>query len=249
MQETVYQTWLERRETDPGTLRSRMSTLRRIEGVYGDLDAAFDADGLGSVLETLEYSGTDARSKAPNPSQVEINGDLYSGLASLRSHLRAYAHYRTVTLSNSVVPDTGPFDASPDGGSGQTPEGSATFRFERDMQANLRASISDLDPTLTIIDSGAEQRVPSGKIDILARDPDGTRVVIELKAVTASREAVGQILSYMGDLSIQGDAPLRGLLIAPDFDHRALAAARMVSELKLIRYRVKFAFSDAEEYL
>lgn len=249
MQEISYQYWLEKRQTDQGTLRSRLSTLRRIEAAYGDLDAAFDADGLGGVLESLEYTGSDARSKAPNPSRIKIDGDLYNGLASLRSHLRAYAHYRTVTLANPANPDQGT-DETPLGDADfAAPEASATFRFERDMQANLRASIADLDPGLTIIDGGAEFRVPSGKLDLLARDPDGTRVVIELKAVTAKREAVGQILSYMGDLAVQGDGQSRGILIAPDFDHGALAAARMVPLLRLIRYRVRFSFSDAESQI
>ena len=76
------------------------------------------------------------------------------------------------------------------------------FSLERDLQLALRRSIEQLEPGLMIIDGDREQTVPSrGRIDITARDERGTTVVIELKAGTADRDAIGQILSYMGELT------------------------------------------------
>jgi endonuclease len=116
-----------------------------------------------------------------------------------------------------------------------------TFGVERDLQDALRASIEQLEKGLKITDGGKEQHVPSGYIDITARDHKGVTVVIELKAGVADREAVAQILSYMGDLS-QGKKPIRGILIAGQFPSRTISAARAVPNLQLQKYGYKFTF-------
>ncbi len=116
-----------------------------------------------------------------------------------------------------------------------------TFGLERDLQLGLRRSIDQLEPGLMIIDGDRERTVSSGRIDITARDKEGTTVVIELKAVPADRDAIGQILSYMGDLT-DGTAPVRGVLIAPEFLPRAVAAARAAPNVQLVQYRFRFSF-------
>jgi hypothetical protein len=45
-----------------------------------------------------------------------------------------------------------------------------TFGLERDLQRALREHIDQLEPGLTIIDGQKEQAVPSGRIDITARE-------------------------------------------------------------------------------
>jgi endonuclease len=104
--------------------------------------------------------------------------------------------------------------------------------------------IGDLEPGLSIIDAGNERRVPSGFIDTAAEDRDGATVAIELKAGTADRDAVGQILSYMGDL-MEGAASVRGILVAGDFTPRAVAAARAAPNVCLVRYAFRFSFGTA----
>jgi len=120
-----------------------------------------------------------------------------------------------------------------------------TFRIERDLQEVLRKknNIEQLEPRLKIIDGGKEQIVESGRIDITAEDNNGTTVVIELKAVKAGRRAIGQILAYMGDLSV-GKKPIRGILVAEEFSPQAIAA-RIVPNLQLKKYTFKFVFETA----
>ena len=117
--------------------------------------------------------------------------------------------------------------------------------LERDLQAALRDCIEQLEPGLEIIDGGTERSVSSGFIDITAKSTDGSIVVIELKTGTARREAIAQILSYMGDIAAEESAQVRGILVAGDFDKKARAAARVVTSLALRSYRVKFEFTDA----
>jgi DNA-binding transcriptional ArsR family regulator len=112
------------------------------------------------------------------------------------------------------------------------------FGLERDLQNALRRHVGDLEPGLSIIDAGKERRVPSGFIDIAAQDRDGATVAIELKAGTADRDAVGQILSYMGDL-MESSASVRG---AGDFTPRAVAAVRAAPNVRLVRYAFRFSF-------
>lgn len=70
--------------------------------------------------------------------------------------------------------------------------------------------------------------------------------MIELKAGTARRDTIGQILSYMGDVAAE-EYQVRGILVAGDFDNKARAAARVVTSLSLRRYRVSFEFFLAED--
>jgi hypothetical protein len=115
------------------------------------------------------------------------------------------------------------------------------FGLERDLQLALRQNIEQLDSGLTIIDDGKEQTVPSGRIDITARDRDGATVVIELKVGTADPDAIGQLLAYMGDLT--ADKGVRGILVAREFTSRLVSAARVVPSLRLVQYGFRFTFA------
>jgi endonuclease len=68
-------------------------------------------------------------------------------------------------------------------------------------------------------------------------------VVIELKAVRAPRDAVAQTLAYMGDVQQECGGEVRGILVAPEFDPRAVSAARMVPSLNLVTYGFSFTFT------
>lgn len=121
-----------------------------------------------------------------------------------------------------------------------------TFGLERDLQAALRANITQLEPGLRIVDGGKERRTDAGRTDILAEDDTGHLVVIELKAGTASADVIAQILAYMGAIQESEGKPTRGILVAGDFDRRVILAARAVSSLTLRRYAFRFAFEPVE---
>jgi Endonuclease NucS len=109
------------------------------------------------------------------------------------------------------------------------------FGLERDLQLALRRNIEQLEPGLAIIDGDREQTVPSGRIDITARDQAGTTVVIELKAGSADRDAIGQILSYVGDLADR-EKDVRAILVAREFSARAVAAGKAAPNIRLVQY-------------
>jgi predicted transcriptional regulator len=121
-----------------------------------------------------------------------------------------------------------------------------TFGLEQDLQEALRRNIAQLESGLTIIDGDKERRVKSGgRIDILAKDRTGGTVVIELKAGRADRDAIGQLLAYIGDLLDEAES-VRGILVAAEFAPRAIAAARAAPNIRLVRYGIQFSFSAIE---
>lgn len=241
----TYPDWLAHAVPSEATMRTKLSELRRIEGLYGDLDEAYDLDELQSIIDELTYSSEDARLGRPNPSRIETSGDLRNNLASYKSAVMKYARFRQDVELESARGTLPRIEAN--GGLDEPREDGRTFSLERDLQAALRSDIAQLEPGLTVIDGGAERHVPSGRIDILARDSQGRALVIELKAVKAPRDAVAQVLAYMGDLAAESEAgQVRGMLVAPDFDPRAIAAARMVPALALVRYRFTFGFDPVE---
>jgi Endonuclease NucS len=126
-----------------------------------------------------------------------------------------------------------------------------TFGLERDLQRSLRENIAQLEPGLRIIDSGHERRCTVGLIDILCEGSDGALVVVELKAGLAKDAALGQLLGYMGavkrEMTEEGEhsgRPVRGILVAKEFDDRVRHASLAVPKLRLISYQIQFAFED-----
>jgi RecB family endonuclease NucS len=119
------------------------------------------------------------------------------------------------------------------------------FGLESDLQEALRDNIGQLEAEMKVIDGGKEKTVESGRIDITAEDRQGNTVVIELKAGTADHKAIGQLLSYMGDLMADGKQ-VRGILIAHEFSARAIAAARAVPGIALRKYGFHFSFEPVK---
>lgn len=180
-----YEGWL-RLTLDQRTIDSRLSNLRRIDRAYGDLDELYDKGGFASLLQELIYSSKDARFNRPNLSRIEIAGDVRNGLATLKSAIQKYALFRQ-QAAREVAPET--LDVSDAQSESDYREDGMAFSMERDLQTAVRRSISQLEDGLAVVDGGQEKTVPSGRIDILARDPQGRAVVIELKTAPSKRRA------------------------------------------------------------
>lgn len=121
-----------------------------------------------------------------------------------------------------------------------------TFKLERDLQSALRTHIEQLEPGLEIIDGDKERITDIGRIDITARDKLENIVILELKAGTASSEVIAQILAYMGAIGESDRKPVRGILVAGDFQERVIFAAQAVPNLQLKKYSFRFIFADAK---
>lgn len=221
-----------RGDLKPRSVDTYLADANRVDVAYGDLDEQYAKDQLAGLLELLTQEARQGSS-----SKMQIDGDAKRALASYKTAVNRYREYRHTQ------------DGAGLGGT-ETPSERDVRRLvglERDMQTALRGAIEQLEPGLLVTDGGVERSVASGFIDITATDGSGATVVIELKTGTARRDAIGQVLSYMGDVAAEDpNCPIRGILVAGEFDSKARAAARMAPALSLRRYRVAFQFESAD---
>jgi hypothetical protein len=118
----------------------------------------------------------------------------------------------------------------------------STISLERDLEDHLVANLGSLEAGLTL---GARQETTDvGRVDIIARAGDGQRVIIELKAGEARDAAIGQIARYIGWYTRSDGKPPRAYLIAGSFPEPVKYAAGAIPSLRLITYRVSFAFNE-----
>lgn len=84
-----------------------------------------------------------------------------------------------------------------------------------------------------------EKPVGDGRVDLYARDRTGKRVLVELKRVTATREATIQLYKYVEAFKREyGERP-RGILVAPSFSPSALET--------LLRLGLEYKYVDIKK--
>jgi len=115
-----------------------------------------------------------------------------------------------------------------------------SISLERDIEDHLVHHLDAIEKGLTLV--GRQVIIDVGRIDILAQDAKGQRVVIEVKVGEAKDSAVGQIARYLGWYTRADGQPARGILIAAEFPEGVRYAATAIPNLQLIAYRVQFAF-------
>jgi hypothetical protein len=199
------------------------SFLNRIDQAIGGLDEAIARDGPEAVATWATTT------------ELET-------FATYRSHsrsvLKRYLQYRIDRASAEPGEEPGSEDDAE-----EILETDANFRVEREMQAQVRLQIGQIEPGLTVADGGAETTVATGRIDIVARDQNGRLVAIELKAGKCPTGALEQVLAYAHSLSEERGEAVRAMLIAGSFNDRLRAAAKRAVdvELKIYSYNLTFA--------
>jgi RecB family endonuclease NucS len=116
----------------------------------------------------------------------------------------------------------------------------ASLSLERDLEASLVRDLGAIEPGLSFVDRQVTNDV--GRVDVLARDRNGTTVILELKVGEATDASIGQIARYLGWYSRQGK--VRGILIAADFPEKVKYAASAIPHLALRRFQVRFQFDS-----
>ena len=118
-----------------------------------------------------------------------------------------------------------------------------SISLERDIEDHLIRNLGAIEKGLKF--QSRQFITDVGRIDILAEDKDGRRVVIEVKVGEAKDSAVGQVARYLGWFAKLDRKPPRGMLIAGEFPEGVRYAATAVSNLTLHAYKVSFTFERA----
>ncbi|HWL42608.1 MAG TPA: hypothetical protein VNQ73_06665 [Ilumatobacter sp.] len=88
-----FEDWLLAGGMTPRAAQSYISRLERIAEAYGDVGSHYAKDRCTSLLDDLAYSTADKDRGAPNRSRLKIDGDVYNGLATLRSVVNKYVEF------------------------------------------------------------------------------------------------------------------------------------------------------------
>ena len=116
-----------------------------------------------------------------------------------------------------------------------------SITLERDVETHLVRNLDSIEKGLRFIER--QVSIDVGRVDILAEDATGRRVVIELKVGQAKDSAVGQIARYLGWYSRHDGKRPRGMLIASEFPEAVRYAAEAIPDLSLVEYKVQFTFN------
>lgn len=81
----------------------------------------------------------------------------------------------------------------------------ASISFERDVEEHLIRNLGTLEKGLRSVER--QVVIDAGRVDILAQDANGCRVVIKLKVGEVRDAAVGQIARYLGWYARSDDRP------------------------------------------
>jgi hypothetical protein len=119
----------------------------------------------------------------------------------------------------------------------------STISLERDLEDHLVRNLESLEPGLALL--ARQETIEVGRIDILARARNGDTVIIELKAGEARDSAIGQIARYIGWYARKDGRAPRAYLVAGMFPDAVRYAAGAIPGLRLVTYKVSFAFTEA----
>jgi len=74
-----------------------LSTCYRIEDAEGDLDSRYNTDNMIILVDKLTYRQEDNHTNAKTKHQINIDGNILTGTASLKKSAKLYKKFRIAT--------------------------------------------------------------------------------------------------------------------------------------------------------
>ena len=124
------------------------------------------------------------------------------------------------------------------------PESSPTVRVrgkpvpERTLEEVVIHNLGEIEPGLTLVHR--QLPTPAGRIDLLCKDAKGAYVVVEIKKAQGTDQVLGQILRYMGWVTEDKGADVRGIIIVQNKDRRLTYASKAATNVQIKEFRMVF---------
>ena len=159
-------------------------------------------------------------------------------------------HYRHYNPNQDPAPihhSDGKFNGKTPPEEDLDPQGSSEFAYESDLRNYLAKNLSVITPGLTLYEeegvNGIEFPAGGRFIDILAVDPNGDFVVIELKVSRGYDRVVGQLMRYMAWIRqnhAKSGQKVRGIIVACEISDDLLLACSENPDVQLFEYELSF---------
>ena len=144
------------------------------------------------------------------PPGTLVTGEMADGELVIRAHRKKPAEEIETRFSNILFAES--FDLKDD-------KKLRTAGTERDLAELLMQDLHAIEPGLKPMQH--EASVLQGYIDIVAKDPQGNTVLVELKRKKAGLGEVTQLLRYVREVAKRKDRNVRGILCAPSITPNA----------------------------
>ncbi len=114
------------------------------------------------------------------------------------------------------------------------------------LRINLRRDIGQLEPGLKLFqEEGFDSLMEAAKIDILGKDVKDNLVVIMLRGNITPISTLNQIVNSMASIKNElGERNIRSIIVAKDFDNEIILASRKMTNVSLVRYKIKSLLSQ-----
>lgn len=159
------------------------------------------------------------------------------GKKKVRFYEQVYSKYES---NISVAPS-----ADIEGENGASGDYGKEFAFEAQLRDYLAENLGILEPGLSLwpvndgdaVEFPVDERGPSRRVDILAKDKDALPVVIELKVSRGHEKTIGQVLYYRSRVKkLFGIEKVRIFIVGSEISQELKCAASEVPDVVLLEY-------------
>ena len=209
---------------------------------------------VGTVTAHLTRLSTNARSRIHYNARPGEDDVLYQIDGSHYRHYRPGQDPAPIYAAEAIGETSKVPEGEDEATTAEPPSVGGEFAYEADLRNYIAKNLGKLEPGLRLYEeegiTGIEFPVGGRFIDILATDPKGGLVVIELKVSRGYDRVVGQLMRYVAWIKknlAEPDQNVRGVIVAREISEDLLLACSMVPGVELFEYELSLSLKRVDE--